>query len=111
MRALYLTHVQLDELRLRQRGMAEAAWLWIACDARTKLILAFALGVRTQEFAHRLVHGVAQRLVPGWLPVFSNDGLALYFCALTAHFGAWVQPHRISSPIPRYPLPAATRPS
>jgi hypothetical protein len=25
------------------------------------------------------------------LPVFSSDGLALYFYALTAHFGEWVQ--------------------
>jgi IS1 family transposase len=57
LRALKLTHVQLDELRLKLRGAAEAAWLWVACDARTKLI---------------------------------PDGLALYFFALTAHFGEWV---------------------
>ncbi len=25
------------------------------------------------------------------MPVFSSDGLALYFYALTAHFGAWIQ--------------------
>jgi len=36
------------------------------------------------------VHEVSQRLAPGWLPVFSSDGLALYFFALTAHFGEWV---------------------
>lgn len=27
----------------------------------------------------------------GCLPAFSSDGLALYFYALTAHFGSWVQ--------------------
>ncbi len=59
--------------------------------ARTKLIPAFALGARTQELAHQLVHDVAQRLAPGCLPIFSSDGLALYFYALTAHFGAWIQ--------------------
>jgi transposase len=56
LRTLHLTHVQLDELRFKLRGVAEAAWLpapgciwqvWVACDARTKLIPAFALGPRT----------------------------------------------------------------
>lgn len=88
--ALQLTHVQLDELRLKVKGMAEAAWLWVACDATTKLIPAFALGPRTQALAHQLIHEVAQRLAPGCLPVFSSDGLALYFYALTADFGEWV---------------------
>ena len=26
------------------------------------------------------------------LPVFSSDGLRLYFYALTAHFGRWISP-------------------
>lgn len=91
MRALQLTHVQLDELRLKLRGAAEAAWLWVACDARTKIIPAFALGSRTQAMAHQLVHEIAQRLAPGCLPAFSSDGLALYLFALTAHFGEWTQ--------------------
>lgn len=90
--ALHLPHVQLDEIRLKLYGAAEAKWLWIASDARTKLIPAFALGARTQEFAHQLVHDIAKCLAPDCLPVFSSDGLALYFYALTAHFGAWVQP-------------------
>jgi IS1 family transposase len=89
MQALQLTPVQLDELRLKLWGTTEAAWLWVACDARTKLIPAFALGPRTQGLAHQLVHPtplrfgdyreVAQRLAPGCPPVFSSDGLALYF--------------------------------
>ncbi len=77
MRALQLTHVQLDELRLKLRGVAAAARLWVACDARTTLIPAFTLGPRTQAQAHRRVHELAQRLTPGYLPVFSSDGLAL----------------------------------
>ncbi len=91
MRSLHLTHVQLDELRFKVRGQVEAAWLWVACDAGTKLMPAFALGARTQALAHQLVHQVAQRLASGCMPVFSSDGLALYFYALTAHFGSWVQ--------------------
>ena len=91
MRSLHLTHIQLDELRIKVWGHVEAAWLWVACDAHTKLIPAFALGTRTQGFAHQLVHEVAQRLAPGCVPVFSSDGLVFYFYALTAHFGTWVQ--------------------
>jgi IS1 family transposase/transposase-like protein len=91
LRALQLTHVQLDEIRLKLYGAAEATWLWIASDAHTKLIPAFAIGARTQAFAQQLVHDTANRLAPDCLPVFSSDGLVLYFYALTAHFGTWVQ--------------------
>ncbi len=91
MHTLERAHVQLDELRLKLQGAAEVAWLWVAYDARTKLIPAFTLGPRTQAQAHRLVHELAQRLAPACLPVFSSDGLALYFFALTAHFGQWVE--------------------
>jgi len=91
LRSRHLTHLQLDELRIKVWGHVEAAWLWVACDARTKLIPVFALGTRTQVFAHQLVHEVAQRLAPGCVPVFSSDGLVFYFYALTAHFGTWVQ--------------------
>jgi IS1 family transposase len=94
LRALHLTHVQLDELRLKLHGAAEAAWLWIACDATTKIIPAFTLGPRTQAMAQELVHEVARRLALGCLPAFSSDGLALCFYARTAHFGAWVQTER-----------------
>jgi IS1 family transposase len=93
LRGLTLAHVQLDEMRLKLKGMADVAWLWVACDARTRVrvIPAFAVGSRTQALAHHLVHEVAQRLAHGCVPVFSSDGLALYFYALTAHFGSWVQ--------------------
>jgi len=47
--------------------------------------------INLQALAHHLVHEVAQRLAHGCVPVFSSDGLALYFYALTAHFGSWVQ--------------------
>jgi hypothetical protein len=80
-----------DALRFKLRGTAEAAWLWIACDASTKLLPAFQLGPRTQALAHQRVHELSHRLARGCLPVFSSDGLTLYFYALTAHFGQWVQ--------------------
>ena len=41
--------------------------------------------------AHTVVHDLRQRLAPDCLPIFTSDGLHLYFYALTAHFGQWVQ--------------------
>jgi hypothetical protein len=41
--------------------------------------------------AHAVVHALVKLLAPDCLPVFTSDGLKLYFCALTAHFGKWVE--------------------
>ena len=41
--------------------------------------------------AHLLIHSLRQRLAPGCLPLFTSDGLNVYFYALTAHFGDWRQ--------------------
>jgi IS1 family transposase len=87
---LCLPHVQLDEIRTRLRRRADVLWLWVALDPRTKLIPVLHLGPRTQEAAHTVIHRLTQTLAPGCLPVFTSDGLNLYFYALTAHFGRWV---------------------
>ncbi len=89
-RRLYLPHLQLDELRTRLRDRAHVLWLWVAIDPLTKLIPVLHLGARTQHAAHGVVHELSQRLAPDCLPVFTSDGLTLYFYALTAHFGRWV---------------------
>ena len=86
---LHLPHLQLDELRTRLRSRAQVLWLWVAFDPLTKLIPAVHLGARTQTDAHTVVHELRQRLAPGCLPIFTSDGLNLYFYALTAHFGQW----------------------
>jgi hypothetical protein len=39
--------------------------------------------------AHMLIHSLGQILVPGCIPLFTSDGLNLYFYALTAHLGHW----------------------
>ncbi len=90
-RHLHLPHLQLDELRTRLRKRAQVLWLWVAVDPLTKLIPVLHLGARTQTAAHGVVHELRQRLAPGCLPVFTSDGLNLYFYALTAHFGQWVR--------------------
>ncbi len=40
--------------------------------------------------AHVLIHALRESLAPGCLPLFTSDGLNLYFYALTAHFGQWL---------------------
>jgi IS1 family transposase len=65
-------------------------WLWLAIDPLTKILPVLELGPRTQTMAHRLIHSLRQILAPGCLPLFTSDGLNLYFYALTAHFGQWL---------------------
>jgi IS1 family transposase len=91
---LHLPHVQLDELRTRLRCAKQVLWLWLAIDSRTKILPVLKLGPRTQHMAHRVIHSLRQILAPGCLPLFTSDGLNLYFYALTAHFGHWLQVRR-----------------
>ena len=43
--------------------------------------------------AYGVVHELRERMQEGLaLPIFSSDGLRLYFYALTAHFGHWLVP-------------------
>ena len=88
---LWLPHLQLDELRTRLRNATQVLWLWLAIDPCTKLLPVLHLGPRTQNMAHLLIHSLRQLLAPGCLPLFTSDGLNLYFYALTAHFGHWLQ--------------------
>lgn len=90
-RNLTLPHIQLDELRTTLRNKGQEVWLWLALDAQTKMIAAAQLGPRTQATAHALMHALVQVLTPGCMPLFTSDGLNLYFYTLTAHFGTWVE--------------------
>lgn len=87
---LHLPHLQLDELRTRLRKAKQVLWLWLAIDPCTKILPVLQLGPRTQHMAHQLIHSLRQNLASGCLPLFTNDGLNLYFYALTAHFGQWL---------------------
>jgi IS1 family transposase/transposase-like protein len=86
---LHLPHLQLDELRTRLRCAKQVLWLWLVIDPCTKLLPVLHLGPRTQNAAHTVIHSLRQLLTPGCLPLFTSDGLNLYFYALTAHFGDW----------------------
>jgi IS1 family transposase len=87
---LHLPHIHLDEIRTRLRSRAHSLWLWLSVDPITKLIPVLQLGARTQDAAHLVIHDLHQKLAPSCIPVFTSDGLNLYFYALTAHFGHWV---------------------
>jgi transposase-like protein len=91
---LWLPHLQLDELRIRLRSSTHLLWLWLAIDPRTKLVPVLYLGPRMQHAAHMVIHSLCQMLAPGCLLLFTSDGLTLYFYALTAHFGHWLQVRR-----------------
>lgn len=86
---LQFPHLQLDELRTRLRSYKQVLWLWLAIDPLTKILPVLHLGPRTQNVAHLLIHSLRQILAPDCLPLFTSDGLNLYFYALTAHFGHW----------------------
>jgi IS1 family transposase len=89
-RNLHLPHLQLDELRTRLRSARQVLWLWLAIDPRTKILPVLQLGPRTQYMAHLFIHDLRQRVASSCLPLFTSDGLNLYFYALTAHFGQWL---------------------
>jgi IS1 family transposase len=89
-RQLWLPHLQLDERRTRLRCAKEVLWLWLAIDARTTMLPVLQLGPRTHHMAHLVIHSLRQSLAPGCIPLFTSDGLNLYFSALTAHFGQWL---------------------
>jgi IS1 family transposase/transposase-like protein len=86
---LHLPHLQLDELRTRLRCATQVLWLWLAIDPLIKMIPVLELGPRTQNMTHTVIHSLRESLAPGCLPIFTSDGLNLYFYALTAHFGHW----------------------
>jgi IS1 family transposase len=90
LRDLHLPHLQLDEIRTRLRPRERVLWLWLALDPRTKLVPALALGARTQQTAHTLVHALRATLAPTCVPLVTTDGVRHYYYALTAHFGRWV---------------------
>ena len=92
---LHLAHIQLDELRTRLKGQAETTWVWIAFEATSKLRLVTHIGARSQASAHALIHRMKRTLAEDCVPVFTSDGLKLYYYALTAHFGRWSTPHPV----------------
>jgi transposase-like protein len=85
-RNLWLPHLQLDELRTRLRCSTQGIWLWLAVDPLTKIPPVLHLGPRTQNVAHMVIHWLHHLMVPCCLPLFTSDGLNVYFYALLGPF-------------------------
>src|SRR5215470_4758109 len=122
---MHVNQLQLDELYAVLRGVINGEisednaikrlersrhWVWTVIDPESKLLLATAIGPRTQAMAQRIVHQVVQVLAPGCVPLCLTDGLKEYMTALLSHFGSWAQPARRQAtgpgPKPRWmPVP------
>ncbi len=85
-------HLQLDELMTRVKKNSERVWLWTAVAAKSKVLLVMHVGGRKKQDAQTFIHLVKERLATEFLPVFTSDGLRMYFYALTAHYGIWYRP-------------------
>jgi transposase-like protein/IS1 family transposase len=105
---LQLPHLQLDELRTRLRCANQILWLWLVIDPLTKIVPVLELGPRTQTMAHRLIHSLRQMLAPGCLPVFTSDGLSVYFYASPRSF--WTVARLWSSRVERAPVAGGATP-
>jgi len=96
---LIFRHIQVDELWANVRHKAQELWVWAAMEATSKVIPVMKLGPRTLEMAMGVVHELCERMPSGSMPIFTSDGLKLYYYALTAHFGHWVQGEGLRKPI------------
>jgi len=75
MAELKLVLVQLDVLWANVKDRGQDMWLWIASDAKTKIIPVMQVGARNQEMASSVMHELKGRLTVGCVTVFSTDGL------------------------------------
>jgi transposase-like protein len=105
---LHLPHLQLDELRTRLRSATQGLWLWLAIDPCTKILPVLQLGPRTQTMAHLLIHSLRESLAPGCLPLFTSDGLNLYFYAALRSF--WTLAPSGSERAERAPVAGGAKP-
>jgi IS1 family transposase len=56
MAELELVHIQLDALWPNFMNSSQEMWVWIASDAKTKIIPGLQVGRRSQEVAFSVVH-------------------------------------------------------
>ncbi len=81
----------------KNAGLLGDAWIWIALDPLHKLILAHAIGKRTEAVAIKLIQGVKKvtTRMPG---LFTSDQLDQYKSALLKVYGVSILPPRKSGP-------------
>jgi transposase-like protein len=82
--------VQCDELYAKMAG--SVSWLGAAIGVQSLMILAIAVGSRSQALADRLASNLWVRCA--WLPMLLTDGWKPYFNAFLRCFGKPYQPRR-----------------
>jgi IS1 family transposase len=113
---LHVTACQWDELgsvvhtkeshRLTPKLRCESygdAWVWVAFAPAWRLVVAFVVGKRTQENAHRLLRRVVA-VTDAPSPVCTSDHLPADAEARRAAYGQWSPPER-QGQRGRYPAP------
>jgi transposase-like protein/IS1 family transposase len=97
MRNLHCTHLQCDEIwtyvRKKQRQVEETdlpevgdAWTFVAEDAETKLVPAFAIGKRTLETTNEFIRDLSNRLASR--VQLTTDGFPFYVDTVEENFGS-----------------------
>lgn len=113
---LHVTECQLDELwsfvHTKEAHLPCAkiycesygdAWVWLAFNPVSRLIVAFVVGKRTQENANLLLDRV-KNVTDTHIPFFTSDQLPEYDDALLHTYGILIQPER-NGLRGRYPQP------
>lgn len=74
--------------RINASGAVGDVWTWVALDAETKLVPAFAVGARSQYMANCFMEDLASRVTHRIQ--ISSDSLSQYTAAIERAFGAQV---------------------
>jgi hypothetical protein len=74
---LELVHVQLDELWAKVKQAKHDVWVWVACEAKTKIIPVIQLGPRTQDMAYAVVHDKPLYILVGKETFSGGEGFAI----------------------------------
>jgi transposase-like protein len=88
---LQLPYLQLDELRTRLRSHTHVLWLWLAIDARTKILPVLHLGPRTQNAAHAVIHALRRILAAFLSPTLHERWSQLVFLCADGPFRTLVR--------------------
>lgn len=84
------TFVHTKEKHLRHDDPADwgDAYIWLAIDSESKLLISYLVGKRDAHSAMTFVRDFGQRLNPLWRCQFTSDGFRAYIPAVEETFGA-----------------------
>jgi IS1 family transposase len=96
----------VPEIRTRLRSSTQVLWLWLAIDPAPSFCPCSisAPARKTRRICSSTP--CESSWPPFCIPLFTSDGLNLYFYALTAHFGQWLQMGRRGRNVRRWQVAA-----